>query len=133
MGWLRFNMATGDVDAHCAFHGPGCKLYRKAKKATMGLSMAWLQRGRGRASRDAHAKDKILLSLETAFDERQAARDSLIGLSHIDPLISAIVELETSERGGECAEPAAVHISASKFTIYEALAEDMASQSHGGG
>ena len=41
-GWLKFSMALGRCDAHCARHGLGCKMDRVLRKQPIGRHMAWL-------------------------------------------------------------------------------------------
>ena len=123
-GWLRFHTALGRVDAHCRFH-VACKLDRKVRKATLGLSAAWLSRGAAVPTREAHNALKIVLSLDTAFEERQAARDELRALGDNDRCIEACLDMEKAERGGETAEPQAVHIIASDDQVIAAIAESL--------
>ena len=41
-GWLRYSETMARLDAHCAQHGPSCKMDRALKKGPVGLVVAWL-------------------------------------------------------------------------------------------
>ena len=119
-GWVRWHAEAGKIDGHCKYHGGGCKLDRRAHRGCLGLTLAWLNRGAlsSRHDRDEHVKDKLRLSLEQCFDERQAARDHLT--MQTDPLCGELAECEASHRDGERSEPTSVFIVASEDDIIEA-------------
>ena len=107
-GWLRFNASLGRIDAHCAVHAK-CKMDRSAAKGTLGLSLAWLQRGADRPCRDLHTLDKIACSVEAAQSEREAARDAFTATAATDKVAEVVIRLEERCRRGDRSEPAKIH------------------------
>ena len=87
------------------------------------LLSAWLAREAFRGSREAHARDKLRLSLVCAFSCRESARVMLA--ASLDPSIPATVELETISRDDDVSEPMKIQSVASENDIIEAAGEEI--------
>ena len=122
-GWIRFHPERGNIDGHCAYHTK-CKLDRRAKHCTLGLVAAWAARGaRDNYTKERHHLDRIALSLELTFAERESARD-VLGAS-TDPLMEQLVEMERAQRGGDGSEPESIFIQASHENRLDAYVREM--------
>ena len=105
-GWIRFSATTMRADAHCPGHDDGvhCKMDRRLKFGTLGLSYLWLRRGADCASAAEHSMLKEVLSFSEVMPNRQEMRDELVALSEADPLIAELLQLEAQARDGSTDE-----------------------------
>ena len=121
-GWVRFHPERGNIDGHCRYHS-SCKLDRRGHLAPLGLVNAWLARGSQCKTKEEHFQERIVLSLELTFEERQAARDTISASDDLQ--VQALVETEKAHRGGDNSEPDSIFLSVSQHAKCEAMAVEM--------
>ena len=124
-GWIRFSATNMRGDAHCPGHDDGvhCKLDRRLKFGTLGLSYLWLRRGAGCTSAAEHSMLKEVLSYGEAMPNRQEMRDEMVALSAADPLIAELLQLEAQARDGATHEPESLPCRPIMASILSALGE----------
>ena len=120
-GWLRFNPALGRLDGHCEFHGPLCKMDRRLRKGTVGLTLAWLAAG-SEGDKAQHVVLKATLSGAAGLEARAGSRAAFAEAAAADPEARAILEAEKAERGGQEFEPPEVACPAPFHELARALA-----------
>ena len=106
-GWIRYNTAKRQGDAHCGLHA-GCKMDRGLWRGTVGLSTAWLAAAADpNLTRADHVCLKEELSGPDGFDRRLAARTALVDLSMESEAVHerCLVEIERQARSGDDFEP----------------------------
>ena len=97
-GWLRWNPQHSKCDAHCRLH-ESCKMDRKVKRSTIGLSMAWLAACRRPGGIEGHQLAKEIISAEGSYDERVVGRLALVTLAETDADTRAIIDMEAAAVG----------------------------------
>ena len=125
-GWIKFHPERGNIDGHCAYHAK-CKLDRRAKNAPLGLVCAWLERGARKGyDRNMHFADRVGLSLDVSFEERQSARDAVNAST--DTTMAHLIEVESAHRDGDNSEPQAILINVNEQDKLEAYAREALSE-----
>ena len=112
-GWLRWSRGLQRIDAHCPGHAQEeyavkCKLDRKATRGSLGLSLAWLQKGLSCSCSEDHNLQKELLPDSSAFGSREEARDAFKAKAEVCEEAAVVVALERESRSGDDSEPLSI-------------------------
>ena len=109
-GWLRFNEKRGRCDAHCAFHGPSCKLDRQLKTLPCGLLVACLSAQCD--SKSSHDGLKVELPGAVGLAKRLRNRGWFTANAAVSgDILQAILDAEAAFVGvpvGSVVEPATI-------------------------
>ena len=107
-GWLCWSKPTNRVDAHCQGHfgGDKCHMNRQIRHGSLGLCLAWLQRGQcGNMSRYDHELLKETLSSVDARGARLALREAFQQRAVDDEACADLVAYELELRGSQTEPP----------------------------
>ena len=118
-GWIRFHPEKGNVDAHCRYH-QNCKLHRRSHNGVLGIIGAWLNRGPDCVDKPTHFQDRIVLSLDVTFGEREAVRDTMSASDDVQ--MQLLADTERAHRHGDFSEPESILLQVPQHVKMEALA-----------
>ena len=96
----------------------------KCNQGSSVLSIAWLEPRSRRTDKGDHGGDKLKLSLESSFGEREAARHKFIAASSSSVDLRQVIELEAASRYQDRSEPMALSLRASCAAVVYAQIEE---------